>query len=68
MKLTASRTSKTQTKIENINVKIYSKPEMQNSAFLNNEIDVVESEIHTLAQFSSKKNANIKEFVSDYFT
>ncbi len=68
MILTASKTSKTLTKIKTINVNLYSKEKMQNSAFINNEIDIVDTEIYDLAQFSSKKNTNIKEYPSDYFT
>ncbi len=68
MVLTASKTSVTQTNIKTINVRLYGKERMQNSAFLNNELDVVNTEIYDLAQFSSKKNITIKEYSSDYFT
>ena len=68
MIMTANKTSKTQTKTKTIKAIIYAKEKMQNSAFVNNEINVVNSDIYDLAQFSSKKNTNIKEYTSDYFT
>ena len=66
--LKANPISPTIPNLETVTVKIYPDKEVCEDAFLNNETDIINTNINNLAQFSSKNGIKNYNYVSDDFT
>ncbi len=66
--LSANKNSVTLPSLKEVTVRIFPNTEVSKDAFSNNETDIINADINTLAQFSSKTGIKEYKYISDNFT
>lgn len=66
--LTANKNSVTIPSLKEVTIRIFPNTDVSKDAFSNNETDVINADINTLAQFSSKTGIKEYKYISDDFT
>ena len=66
--LTVNKNSVTIPSLKDVTVRIFPNTEVSKDAFSNSETDLMNADINTLAQFSSKTGINEYNYISDDFT
>lgn len=66
--LTANASSVTLPSLKEVTIRIFPDKDVSNDAFSNNETDIINADMKTLAQFSSKTDIKEYKYISDDFT